>query len=286
MLTGFDAPPLHTLYLDRPLKGALLMQTLARVNRTFRGKHDGLLVGVRAAGGEPAARRSPSTPRPTRPNKPVGRNVDEAVALARDADRAARRAAAPATTGERRSCRGDPQSLDQGGRRAHQLPALARDSGQPGRRGRGTARRPRFRKLASQLARAWALAAGDETLADLRADGAVLRGGPGLDGASSTPQERQAHGRAGPRGDPAAAVRPRCIADTPTGEIVDIYEAAGMPKPSLSDLARTSPPRRSRPSNPHLAIEALRDLLTEESAKVDAQQPGPPAGVLRADHAS
>ena len=44
MLTGFDAPPLHTLYLDRPLKGALLMQTLARVNRTFRGKEDGLLV--------------------------------------------------------------------------------------------------------------------------------------------------------------------------------------------------------------------------------------------------
>ncbi len=41
---GFDAPPLHTLYLDRPLKGALLMQTLARVNRTFRGKEDGLLV--------------------------------------------------------------------------------------------------------------------------------------------------------------------------------------------------------------------------------------------------
>ena len=45
MLTGYDSPPLHTLYLDRPLKGALLMQTLARVNRTFRGKDDGLLVG-------------------------------------------------------------------------------------------------------------------------------------------------------------------------------------------------------------------------------------------------
>jgi len=44
LLTGFDAPPLHTLYLDRPLKGALLMQTLARVNRTFRGKPAGLLV--------------------------------------------------------------------------------------------------------------------------------------------------------------------------------------------------------------------------------------------------
>ena len=53
MLTGFDAPPLHTLYLDRPLKGALLMQTLARVNRTFRGKPDGPARRLRAAGGEP-----------------------------------------------------------------------------------------------------------------------------------------------------------------------------------------------------------------------------------------
>lgn len=33
LLTGFDAPPIHTMYLDRPLKGANLMQPLARVNR-------------------------------------------------------------------------------------------------------------------------------------------------------------------------------------------------------------------------------------------------------------
>ncbi|MEV7181486.1 type I restriction endonuclease subunit R [Kitasatospora sp. NPDC093679] len=45
LLTGFDAPPVHTMYLDRPLKGAGLMQALARVNRRFRGKEDGLLVG-------------------------------------------------------------------------------------------------------------------------------------------------------------------------------------------------------------------------------------------------
>lgn len=45
LLTGFDAPPVHTMYLDRPLKGANLMQALARVNRRFRGKQDGLLVG-------------------------------------------------------------------------------------------------------------------------------------------------------------------------------------------------------------------------------------------------
>ncbi|WP_166026339.1 type I restriction endonuclease subunit R [Streptomyces chilikensis] len=45
LLTGFDAPPIHTMYLDRPLKGANLMQALARVNRRFRAKQDGLLVG-------------------------------------------------------------------------------------------------------------------------------------------------------------------------------------------------------------------------------------------------
>ncbi|WP_431951189.1 type I restriction endonuclease subunit R [Actinacidiphila sp. bgisy167] len=45
LLTGFDAPPIHTMYLDRPLKGANLMQALARVNRRFREKEDGLLVG-------------------------------------------------------------------------------------------------------------------------------------------------------------------------------------------------------------------------------------------------
>ncbi|MFI0979439.1 type I restriction endonuclease subunit R [Streptomyces sp. NPDC021093] len=45
LLTGYDAPPIHTLYMDRPMQGANLMQALARVNRRFRGKEDGLLVG-------------------------------------------------------------------------------------------------------------------------------------------------------------------------------------------------------------------------------------------------
>jgi type I restriction enzyme R subunit len=54
---------------------------------------------------------------------------------------------------------------------------------------------------------------------------------------------------------------------TATGEIVDIYDAAGLPKPSLSDLGPEYVHRAQRADNPHLAIEALRDLLTEESAR-------------------
>jgi type I restriction enzyme R subunit len=43
-LTGFDAPCLHTMYLDKPMRGHGLMQAIARVNRVFRDKPGGLIV--------------------------------------------------------------------------------------------------------------------------------------------------------------------------------------------------------------------------------------------------
>lgn len=43
-LTGFDVPPLHTMYLDKPMKGHTLMQAIARVNRVFGDKKGGLVV--------------------------------------------------------------------------------------------------------------------------------------------------------------------------------------------------------------------------------------------------
>lgn len=43
-LTGFDAPPLHTMYIDKPMRGHSLMQAIARVNRVFRDKPGGLIV--------------------------------------------------------------------------------------------------------------------------------------------------------------------------------------------------------------------------------------------------
>lgn len=43
-LTGFDAPTLHTMYVDKPMKGHGLMQAIARVNRVFKDKPGGLVV--------------------------------------------------------------------------------------------------------------------------------------------------------------------------------------------------------------------------------------------------
>ncbi|MDR1078755.1 MAG: type I restriction endonuclease subunit R, partial [Propionibacteriaceae bacterium] len=43
-LTGFDSPPMHTMYVDKPMRSAGLMQAISRVNRTFRDKPSGLVV--------------------------------------------------------------------------------------------------------------------------------------------------------------------------------------------------------------------------------------------------
>lgn len=43
-LTGFDVPSLGTLYLDKPLKAHTLMQAIARANRVFEGKHNGVII--------------------------------------------------------------------------------------------------------------------------------------------------------------------------------------------------------------------------------------------------
>src|ERR1035437_9055458 len=43
-MTGFDAPSVSTIYLDRPMRNHTLMQTIARANRVFPEKDNGLIV--------------------------------------------------------------------------------------------------------------------------------------------------------------------------------------------------------------------------------------------------
>jgi type I restriction enzyme, R subunit len=51
-LTGFDVKPLHTMYIDKPMKGHNLMQTIARVNRVFEDKEGGLIVDYASIGSD------------------------------------------------------------------------------------------------------------------------------------------------------------------------------------------------------------------------------------------
>lgn len=77
-LTGFDAPSMHTMYVDKPMQGAGLMQAIARVNRTFRDKPGGLIVdyiGVATNLQEALAEYSPSD------RDQAGVPIDEMVAM-------------------------------------------------------------------------------------------------------------------------------------------------------------------------------------------------------------
>ncbi|ALE77991.1 DEAD/DEAH box helicase [Pseudonocardia sp. AL041005-10] len=262
MLTGFDAPPLHTLYLDRPLKGALLMQTLARVNRTFRGKPDGLLVAY-APLAENLEKALAEYTEPDRTTKPVGRDVDEAAVetrrLVEELDKLC------AGFGWRAKLKGnDPKiwfkttTALANWLRSPLTPGNSADDSEPVGQ--------RFRKLVAQLARWWSVASGRETLADLwpavQFYEQVRVFMAKLDAA-----ERQAAGEPVPE-EIQRLLSELVATSTVTGRILDIYEAAGMPKPSLSDLSPTFQLQAQHADNPHLAIEALRNLLTEESATV------------------
>ncbi len=261
MLTGFDAPPLHTLYLDRPLKGALLMQTLARVNRTFRGKPSGLLVAYAPLADNLSQALGEYT-NTDRAEKPVGRNVDEAAALTRTLIETLDEICAGYPW--RNKLHGDTKSWIKA---AVGLTNYLRSPSTPGNEiveGEETLGR-RFRKLANQLARSWALATGNETLVDLRTAARFYEEARVWMGKFDA-QERQASGEPVPE-EIQRMLSTLVASSTATGEIVDIYDAAGLPKPSLSELGPEFQLKAQKAENPHLAIEALRDLLTEEATK-------------------
>jgi len=260
MLTGFDAPPLHTLYLDRPLKGALLMQTLARVNRTFRGKPDGLLVAYAPLVDNLSKALAEYTDT-DQARKPVGKNIDEAVDLTRTL-----------IASLDQLCAGYPWRARLGTDRrtwakaVYGLTNYLRSPATPGNQvpdGDPTLG-DRFRKLANQLARAWALCSG--ALSELQGTARFYEEVRVWMGKFDA-QERQAEGRPVPE-EIQRMLSALVATSTASGEIVDIYDAAGLAKPSLSDLSPEFQLKAQSASNPHLAIEALRALLLEESGHV------------------
>ncbi len=262
MLTGYDSPPLHTLYLDRPLKGALLMQTLARVNRTFRGKEDGLLVAYAPLADNLQKALSEYT-HDDQKHKPLGRNIDEAAALT-DSLVATIRGLLTGYDWK--------TTLNAGGARAFVKAAHATVNylRNPATAGNQVAEGEetlavRYRKLSSQLARAWAICGGSETLAHLHAEVRFYEE-VRVWMAKFDAEDRQSRGE--PIPEEIQRLLGQLIAESTTsGEVLDIYDAAGMPKPTLTDLTPGFVVRTQQASNPHLAIEALRKLLNEESTR-------------------
>ncbi len=268
MLTGYDSPPLHTLYLDRPLKGALLMQTLARVNRTYRGKDAGLLVAYAPLAENLQRALAEYSPR-DQESKPLGRNVAEAAALAEQL-LASIRADLAGFEWRKRLHPGRRESYSKAAAgAANHLRAPATPGNQvaegPASVGQGKLAE-RYRRLSGQLARAWALCSASDALAVVRPEVQFYEE-VRVYMVKFDAEDRRAEGK--PIPEEISRLLAAIITDsTETGEVLDIYQAAGMPKPQLSDLNPAYIRKVQAADNPHLAIEALRALVLSESSRV------------------
>ncbi|MEV0590862.1 type I restriction endonuclease subunit R [Nonomuraea cavernae] len=265
LLTGFDAPPLHTLYLDRPMKGALLMQTLARVNRTFQAKQDGLLVGYAPITDNLYAALQEYTTRDIE-TKPLGRDLEDAIAKVRDlveviggtilagfAWRAGLASRSPSAY--RDTVLGAVNYLRSALTPGNQV----HDPEEP-------TLKERFRRESSRLARFWALCSSSGELNKFRDDIAFFAE-VRVWMAKYDAAERQANGQPVPA-DVELYLRQLTAGAVEAGGVTDLFEAAGMPRPNLAHLDEAFLSRMQQAKHPQLAIEALRRLIEQEMRKV------------------
>ncbi len=262
MLTGYDSPPLHTLYLDRPLKGALLMQTLARVNRTFRGKQDGLLVAYAPLADNLQKALAEYTTQDQQ-DKPIGKDVGEAVALVQETLDSIREILSGYDWKAVQNAGGPKARLNAATGAVNYLrspltPGNTVDDGEEPLGGQ-------FRRQSSRLARAWSLCSRAEDLASVQPEVQFYEE-VRIWMAKLDAEDRVA------RGEPIPAEIERLLSNliatsTVSGDVLDIYEAAGMPKPTLADLSPEFVTKAQQARNKHLAIEALRKMIADRSAK-------------------
>jgi type I restriction enzyme R subunit len=242
-LTGFDCPSLHTMYLDKPMRGHGLMQAIARVNRVFRDKPGGLVVDYLGLAQELKAALATYTE-----SGGTGRTAlaqDEAVAVMRE---------------KYEICCGLFHGFDRSrwmtgtpAERLRLLPAaqehiLAQTDG-----------KDRCVRVVRELSQTFALAVPHEEALKIRDDVAFFQ-------AVQAVLAKRAPGEARPEEELNHAVRQiisRVVA--PEG-VVDIFAAAGLQKPDISILSDEFLAEIQGLPHRNLAVELLQKLLKGEIA--------------------
>ncbi|NJC62929.1 type I restriction endonuclease subunit R [Planosporangium flavigriseum] len=265
LLTGFDAPPLHTMYLDKPMRGAGLMQALARVNRTFRAKQDGLLVGYAPLTQNLHEALAEYTENDQN-SKPMGRDTEELVSLLRDQHQVICGTIlrgydwrAVLSAGGKHSYRNavlgtinylrDP-SITENQVDPVEEPTLAE----------------RFRQAAARLDRLYALCASSGHINDLRDDIAFFQE-VRVWMAKYDVEDRRSRGLPIPA-EIALYLKQLTAGVIEASGVTDIYAAAGIERPDLSHLDDAYLEQLRASKTPHLAIEALRRAIEQTMRKV------------------
>jgi type I restriction enzyme R subunit len=263
-LTGFDSPPLHTIYIDKPMRGAALMQALARVNRTFRGKKDGLLVGYAPLTENLYAALAEYTVN-DQSTKPVGRDTGEALARVRELHDVIGNVILSGYDWRGALVARSPRAFLNA-----RLGALdyLRDPATPGNQPpeREPSLADRFRVEAARLARFYALCSTSGDLHALRRDIAFFED-VRVWMAKYDADDRRARGLTVPA-DVELYLRQLTAGAIEAGGVTDIYAAAGVGKPDLSHLDEAFIEKMRQVPHPHLAIEALRRLIEQQMRQV------------------
>jgi type I restriction enzyme R subunit len=242
-LTGFDVPPAHTIYVDKPMKGHTLMQAVARVNRVWRDKPSGLVVDylgvaeeLRKAVGTYGGRRG------ERPGVPVEEallvlqeKVDVVRAMFHGFDYDGYFSGDPAEQVEALSAGADH--------------VLGLDDG-----------RDRFLEATAQMNKAAGIAVHLEEARGLRDDVAYFQAvrktirkyGAGSGGSGRSSEEL------------GAAIRQIVSSAVHSDGVVDLFGEAGLDRPDLSILSEEFLATVRESPHKNLQIEALRKLLQGE----------------------
>ena len=254
--TRFDVPCLHTMYVDKPMRGQHLMQVIARVNRVFKDKPGGLIVDYVGFAHELKRGRATYTESGGTGATVLDQSVAAAVLLEKydvclglfqGFDRSAWATRTPA---ERLGLLPDAQE--------HIL-AQGSDSNNPGNDHGldGPSGKERFLRAARELSRAYALAVPHEHALRIRDDVGFFQ-------AVAAALRKRAPGDARPAEDVDPAVRPIISRAVISEGMADLFATAGLDKPDASILCDDFLARVRGMPQRNLAVELLRKLLRGE----------------------
>jgi type I restriction enzyme R subunit len=240
-LTGFDAPSLHTMYVDKPMRGHSLMQAIARVNRVFRDKPGGLVVDYLGIADD--LRRALADYTRGGGKGSVAIDQEEAVRVLVE---------------KLEICRAIFHGFDYSAfvegtatERMALLPAaqehvLAQEDG-----------RERFVQAVVELSKAFALAAPREEALAARDEVAFFQ-------AVKAALVKTVRSLERPEEELDHAIRQIVAGAIAPGEVIDVFAAAGLPKPDISILSEEFLAEVRDLPQKNLAVELLRKLLDDE----------------------
>jgi type I restriction enzyme R subunit len=242
-LTGFDAPSLHTMYVDKPMRGHGLMQAIARVNRVFKDKPGGLVVDYLGLAEELKLALADYTN--SKGKGEIKLDQEEAVAVMLEKYEQVcaimhgfdYRAAAEATAAKR-------------------LPLIAQAAEHVLQQKDG---KQRYLQAVSDLSKAFALSVPHDSALEIRDEvgffqevRAVLAKSIGGGEGGKSPEELE------------AAVRQIVSRAISSDKVIDIFDAAGLKKPDISILSDEFLADVQHLPQRNLAVELLQKLLNNE----------------------